>query len=93
MLQQHSEITICMGSSCFSRGNKAMLQLIRDFLKENGLEDQVVFKGTHCMGQCESGPVLKINDIVHTRVDLNAIPRILNACFSSIQQKQDHEDH
>lgn len=82
-----------MGSSCFSRGNKSMLQLIRDYLKDNGLEDWVVFKGTHCMGQCESGPVIKINDIVHTQVDLSNIPQILNTCLSSIQQKQGHEDH
>jgi NADH:ubiquinone oxidoreductase subunit E len=57
-----SSITICMGSSCFSRGNKKTVSVLKDYLKEKKLDEFIVLKGDHCMGQCCHGPVLKIND-------------------------------
>jgi NADH:ubiquinone oxidoreductase subunit E len=62
MAEYIRNITICMGSSCFSRGNKKTVAEIKEYLKENKLEDQITLKGDHCMGQCIHGPVLKIND-------------------------------
>lgn len=31
-------IKVCMGSSCFARGNAANLDYIENFVKENGLD-------------------------------------------------------
>lgn len=75
------EIIICMGSSCFSRGNKKALELIKDFLKEKNLEQQVVFKGAHCFGLCENGPVIKINDTVIRQVDASNVGALLEPFF------------
>lgn len=57
-----TEIIICLGSSCFARGNKKMVQVIQQFLKQNYLEDKVLFRGAHCFGQCGDGPVIKVDD-------------------------------
>lgn len=35
--------------------------MIQEFLKENKLEDSVLLKGAHCMGQCDLGPVMEID--------------------------------
>jgi NADH:ubiquinone oxidoreductase subunit E len=60
-------ITICMGSSCFSRGNKKTVTQLREYLKENKLEDRVTLKGDHCMGECCHGPVVKIDEeVIHS---------------------------
>ena len=32
------KIVICMGSSCFARGNEENLRVIEDFLKSNNLQ-------------------------------------------------------
>jgi len=56
-----NEIVICMGSSCFARGNKNTLAVIKKYLKDRSLEDSVVFKGTHCTSICDQGPALIIN--------------------------------
>jgi len=56
------EIVICLGSSCFARGNKQSVRLIQSFLKEKGLEGKVLFKGRHCFGHCETGPALLIGE-------------------------------
>lgn len=81
MEQPTVEIIICMGSSCFSRGNKKALGLIKDFLREKNLEQQVVFKGAHCFGLCENGPVIKINETVIRQVDASNVGTILEPFF------------
>lgn len=81
MEQPTVEIIICMGSSCFSRGNKKVLGLIKDFLKEKNLEQRVIFKGAHCFGLCESGPVIKINETVIRQVDASNIGPVLEPFF------------
>ncbi len=77
------EIVICMGSSCFSRGNKHTLGLIRSYLKERGLEEMLVFKWAHCVGECENGPVLSINDTKYTKVRFENITELLDRHFSN----------
>jgi len=71
------EITICLGSSCFARGNKKAVGIIQDYLKENKLEESVKFKGNHCFDKCNRGPVLKINDQIFERVQEENILEIL----------------
>ncbi len=80
---EHKEIVICMGSSCFSRGNKVSLGIIRNYLRENNLEVEVTFRGAHCLGICEQGPVLILNDKRYKRVMPNDITGILDEFFSA----------
>jgi NADH:ubiquinone oxidoreductase subunit E len=72
------EMHICMGSSCFSRGNKEVVTFIRDYLKKNHLEDKVIFKGARCMGNCSKGPNLRIGDMIEEDVTVSGIEVILD---------------
>ena len=76
-MAQGTEMHICLGSSCFSRGNKEVVMFIRDYLKRNHLEDKVVFKGARCMGHCSNGPNLTINGEVIENVTIARIEGIL----------------
>jgi len=71
------EMQICLGSSCFSRGNKDVVMFVREYLKKNHLEDKVIFKGARCMGLCNNGPNLKIGDVITEGVNLSRIEGIL----------------
>ena len=71
------EMHICLGSSCFSRGNKDVVAFIKEYLHKNNLEDKVVFKGARCMGHCSDGPNIKIKDEVIQGVNLSVIESIL----------------
>ena len=53
-------VELCMGSSCFARGNSENLQAIESFLSENGLSDRVELVGHLCLGRCNEGPNLRI---------------------------------
>lgn len=73
------EITICLGSSCFSRGNKDITQMIKVYLSENNLEDKVKFRGGHCFSECSKGPNLKINDKLFSHVSVDNLIEILES--------------
>lgn len=80
---QKIELTICMGSSCFSRGNKRHLQIIQDFIKEYALEDYVTLQGSHCFGLCSEGPVLQANGRIYKYIDEQKLYDILNDVFQA----------
>ncbi len=77
MNSEKIEIVICLGSSCFSRGNKEVTQIVRSFIDEKGLSDAVEFKGAHCFGDCNNGPSVKINGTMYNHVSENNIYDIL----------------
>jgi len=80
-MESKIEIIICLGSSCFSRGNKQVVQVIKEYLKKHHLEEAVNFKGNHCFSNCVEGPVVKINNQEYFQVDEEKIVNILNQYF------------
>jgi len=73
------EITICMGSSCFARGNAQNLAFIEEYLKENNLEANIELAGSRCDGNCALGPNIIVNGIIYNEVDEEKIKKILSA--------------
>jgi NADH:ubiquinone oxidoreductase subunit E len=55
------EITICMGSSCFSRGNNKTLHLIKKYIDANELGEEIKITGSLCEGKCNCGPHITID--------------------------------
>lgn len=70
-------IKICLGSSCFSRGNNANIDVIKKYLKDNGLEAEISFSGRLCEGMCGKGPIICIDDKVYEEVNLSRLHKIL----------------
>ncbi len=71
------EIVICLGSSCFSRGNRKCLNVIEKFLKDHNLEDKYFFHGSRCFDNCAKGPVLKIGDEIFENVRVEDVAILL----------------
>ena len=76
-LKQSYEIEICLGSSCFSRGNRDMVQVIREYLRKNHLDDKVIFKGARCLNRCSEGPYIIINGKTYEKTSVQEIEKIL----------------
>ncbi len=74
-------LTICLGSSCFARGNKEIVHLIRKFLDAHALNQTVDFRGKHCFGHCEHGPSLRIDQRRIEHISRNNIEEILKQEF------------
>ncbi len=63
------EIFVCVGSSCHLKGSKNVIDRLTSLIKENGLEEKVILKGSFCMGKCGlDGVSIKINDEVYSVV-------------------------
>ncbi|HIW97396.1 MAG TPA: (2Fe-2S) ferredoxin domain-containing protein [Candidatus Tidjanibacter gallistercoris] len=74
-------ISICLGSSCFARGNNANIAVVKRFLAENGLQAEVTFTGQLCENMCSRGPVICIDDQVYEEVNLSLLHKILEEEF------------
>lgn len=57
------KVELCMGSSCFARGNSKALEIIENYIKENNLEEYIELEGHLCLGNCKNGPNVKINGV------------------------------
>jgi NADH:ubiquinone oxidoreductase subunit E len=81
MEDNKTEIRICLGSSCFARGNKKMVQVVQQFLMQYHLEEKVNFHGSHCFGHCGEGPMIQIGDnLIHSH-DPDELKRLLKNHF------------
>jgi len=61
-------VEICMGSSCYSRGNSKSLELIEAFIADKNLEDQIKLSGKLCLGNCSEGPNMIIGGNLHKKI-------------------------
>ena len=72
------KIVICMGSSCFARGNERNIQVIQEFLKTKKLEADVEFSGARCEQFCSKGPNVSIDGVMYHKMDREALIDLLN---------------
>ena len=78
MNEQKIQIKLCMGSSCFTRGNEEILKVVKEFIATNLLEDKVDFRGHLCKGKCNCGPNISINNTEYEEINESEIMLILN---------------
>ncbi len=74
-----NKIVVCMGSSCFSRGNGDLVELIENYLAANDLQKdvEVELSGTLCQEHCAEGPNVMINDVRYAHVDTGVMLDLL----------------
>lgn len=70
-------ITVCMGSSCFGKGNSASAEFITRFIEEHNLQDRVEVSGCLCCNSCARGPNIKINDTLISGVSEQTLADII----------------
>lgn len=84
MSDQTKTITVCMGSSCYARGNANNIELIQTWLRTHGMEDTVELGGTLCEGRCREGPIVKIGQTIYTKVTPASVGDILGHEFPEV---------
>lgn len=62
------EVTICLGSSCFSRKKRDIVSALQDYIDQKKLYDRINLKGGHCLGKCSLGPIMLVNEQVYTKL-------------------------
>ena len=56
------KITVCIGSSCHIKGSRQVVEQLQNLIAENGVGDKVDLGGTFCMGKCQQGVCVTVND-------------------------------
>ena len=56
------KITVCIGSSFHIKGSRQVVEQLQYLIAKNNLNDKVELSGTFCMGKCQNGVCVKVND-------------------------------
>lgn len=56
------KITVCIGSSCHIKGSRQIVEVLKSKISENNLGDKVKLEGTFCMGKCQQGVCVTVDD-------------------------------
>ena len=56
------KVTVCIGSSCHIKGSRQVVEYLQNRISENGLEDKVKLAGTFCMGKCQQGVCVTVDE-------------------------------
>ena len=56
------KITVCIGSSCHLKGSRQVIEGLQKLLAQHGLQDKVEMAGQFCMGDCQNGVCVTVDD-------------------------------
>ena len=56
------KVTVCIGSSCHIKGSRQVVEQLQYLIKEKNLGDKVELGGTFCMGKCQQGVCVTVDD-------------------------------
>ena len=56
------KVTVCIGSSCHIKGSRQVVEGLLYLISEAGLGDKVELGGTFCMGKCQQGVCVTVDD-------------------------------
>ena len=59
-------VTICIGSSCHIKGSRQVVEQLQKLVHDNNLGDRVELAGTFCLGQCQKGVCVTVDDKIYS---------------------------
>ncbi len=60
------KITVCIGSSCHIKGSRQVVEQLQSLIAKNNLGDKVELGGTFCMGECQQGVCVTVDDTFYS---------------------------
>ena len=60
------KVIVCIGSSCHIKGSRQIVEQLQYLITENNLGDKVELGGTFCMGKCQQGVCVTVDDTFHS---------------------------
>ena len=56
------KVTVCIGSSCHIKGSRQVVERLQHLIAQEKLGDRVELGGTFCLGQCQEGVCVTVDD-------------------------------
>ena len=60
------KVTVCIGSSCHIKGSRQVVERLQKLIDENNLGDKVELGGTFCLGKCQQGVCVNVDEEFHS---------------------------
>ena len=60
------KVTVCIGSSCHIKGSRQVVEQLQTLIAENNVKDKVELGGTFCLGNCQQGVCVSVDDAFHS---------------------------
>jgi NADH:ubiquinone oxidoreductase subunit E len=60
------KITVCIGSSCHIKGSRQVVEQLQDLIAKHNVGDRVELSGTFCMGKCQQGVCVTVDDTFYS---------------------------
>ena len=60
------KVTVCIGSSCHLKGSRQVVEEFQRLIAENDLKDSIELGGTFCMGNCQKGVCVTVDDTIYS---------------------------
>lgn len=61
-MEAKMNITVCIGSSCHIKGSRQVVEQLQQLILKNNLGNYVELGATFCMGTCQQGVCVTIDD-------------------------------
>ena len=56
------QLAVCVGSSCHLRGAYHVIEELKRLIAEHRMEDQINLKACFCLGECQEGVSVQLDD-------------------------------
>ena len=60
------KITVCIGSSCHLKGSRQVVEQLQNLIAEHNLGDKVEMGATFCLGKCQQGVCVMVDEEFHS---------------------------
>ena len=75
-------ISVCLGTACHVRGGERVKDRIQESLEigegETTGDGRFTLEAVRCIGCCSLGPVVRIDDDIHSRLGPDVVPKMLS---------------
>ena len=79
------KVTVCIGSSCHIKGSRQVVERLQELISENNLGDKVDLGGTFCLGQCQQGVCVNVDEEFHSVSPETVDEFFKNAVLAKVQ--------
>jgi len=78
-------VSVCSSTGCVALGSKTLMKTLREYISNQGLDEDVEVKETGCLGFCEKGPRVTVypDGISYFRVKSEDIDEIVSRSLES----------
>lgn len=62
-------IQVCVGSACHLKGSPEIVELLKQAVADNNLDNEITLAGSFCIGKCNRvGVTVQVDDDIHTGI-------------------------